>query len=242
MALMATSLAILFPNFTVQKEAEISNKLGRLASDVRSAFDLAVLSRKTYRIAFNLRSGDYWLEVTPNEKVTLASLPPQGDLTEEQLKELQESFRSDFEKYQQLTGEPVSNPNSEEKIRITGPVVMAENKLRWPSWNRVESLDWKGGRTLGPEMMIRTIQAEHHREPVTIDGKDIAEPIIAYVYFFPVGYVEKAYLNIYMTIGDTIDEAQKPYTVTTKPRRGVAEITSGLLEVNLQDADPAVDE
>jgi len=60
-AIIAIGYSILLPNFNNQSETAIMDKLNRLASDIRSAFDLAVLNHKTYRMVFHLNSGRYWL-------------------------------------------------------------------------------------------------------------------------------------------------------------------------------------
>lgn len=238
-ALIASVLAILVPNLGMQRETNIANRLGRLTGDIRSAFDLAVLTRKPYRMAFDFFSGKYWLESTNHPNFTLGSLPPGRDLSVKEEKELNEEFEEDFAKYQDLMGDDIQDPDSDDKIPLKSPVIKAKKRLMWPKWDRVTDSEWSA-RDLAPELVIRAFQSEHHAEAVSIDEGE-ADEAFAYLYFFPSGYVEKAYMHIYERAGDTIDEDKTPYTLLTRPYRGEALVKDGLIEVDLKDSKEFVD-
>lgn len=239
-ALIAGMYSIAMPRFGIRSGAEISSKLGQLSIDIRSAYDMAVLTGKTYRLVFNLVSGDYMLQVADREQVFLGKDSGTGigsggigrDPTEEEEREAQEEFTKRFEEYEVLAGESFRNPDDEDNdIKATSPVVEAKSILKPVVWTSVVNQEWQA-RSLGPPMIIRDIQAEHHGQRQTAD--EDGEKTRAMIYFFPSGYVEKAVLHIYMRKGDAeIDETEPPYTVITDPYAGMATIKAGLEEVDV---------
>lgn len=229
-ALFAGIMAVAMPNLAVQKEADISTKLGRLAGDIRVTSDISILSRRPYRIAFNLMSGKYWLETTDFKDLSLASLPPGKDYTLEEEKELNEQFEQEFEKYKDLVGEEVQNPDSDEKIPIKSPLIKAENKLKWPIWRKSEGEEWSE-RSLVPELFISSFRSEHLKEATTLEDNE-SEEVIAYLYFFPIGYVEKAYMYINLRESDDNSSNKNTYTLTTNPDIGTAIIENGRNEID----------
>ncbi len=242
-ALIATSYAVLMPSFTAQSTTAIMDKLNRLGVDIRSSFDLAVLNHKAYRLVFELHSGNYWLEETDAQNFYLGGGEQdiearEGDLSDKREKEKREEFDIQFEKYTSLAGEVIKDPDSDMEIPPLSPVLRAKNKLQRPLWRKVKSLEWSD-RTLAPQLRIKDMRAEHHLAPLTLEAKAEGEDF-AHLYFLPGGYVERAYFHIYYMKGDSIDEAQAPWTITTHPYRGEALLVSGGEQVDL--ANPPEEE
>lgn len=230
-ALIASAYTLLLPNFSSQTASEVLSRLDRLSGDVRSAFDLAVLNRKTYRMVFEIHSGLYWLEETDQEDFFLASSKEgEGDPSPKKAKEMQDEFETQFEKYTQLAGEAAKDPDSDKEIPQKTPVLEAKSRLKQAVWKKVESIEW-GNRQLTPLLIIKDMQAEHHPAPVTYDGTG-SDEAYGHIYFFPSGYVERAYLHIYYMTGSQIDESKAPWTVVTHPYRGEATVESGLEKVD----------
>src|SRR4051812_13254684 len=71
LALIGFIYTVAIPNFNQRTGAETSTKLSELAGDFRNAFDLSVLTGKTYRLVFMMGSGDYWLEEADRTDVFL---------------------------------------------------------------------------------------------------------------------------------------------------------------------------
>ncbi|MEZ4741102.1 MAG: hypothetical protein R3B45_01410 [Bdellovibrionota bacterium] len=230
-SLIAFVYAIAMPNLGMMGANEVAVKLGRLNSDIRSAYDLAVLSGKSYRMVFELKSGDYWLEETETPDVKLGDEKTPGDPTEDEILEKKSMFDETFEEYEELAGEEVTNPESDKKIAPESPVLLAKEKLQGPEWTKVDSLEWKK-RSLGDGLIIKDMQAEHHQRKVSleVDG----ESARGFIYFLPNGYVEDAYLHIYYTDNDGgINEDKEPYTIKTSPWEGVGTIIDGYEEIDL---------
>jgi prepilin-type N-terminal cleavage/methylation domain-containing protein len=232
-AIIAGVYAIALPNFSVQKESQISDRLGRLNEDVRAAFDLAVLTGKPHRLVFNIASGEYFLERSEQTNVYLADQAIEGgDLPPRQEKEKQAEADEQFKEYLTLAGETFKDSASDTPIPPVSPVLNAKDALRGPTWAPVEGQGW-GLRNLGDYLVIKDMQTEHHARPLT--REEAGENGIALVYFLPQGYVERTVIHIYYKLSDTeVDSETPPYTVIFEPYLGMAQINSGYEEVNVQ--------
>jgi len=236
LALMAFVYAVAIPQMNIHTGAEVSTKLNGLAGDVRSAYDLSVLTGKTYRMVFVLNSGDYWLEEADRSEVFLGSDKVDRDPTAEEEKEAQAEFDTKFAEYTELAGQAVADPDSDKEIPPVSPVILAKSKLRKPVWKKVENAEW-GNRTLGPVLMISDMQAEHHGHKQELS--ELGPDGRAMIYFFPGGEVERAVIHIAYKKDDmVVDDSQEPYTLTTNPWEGTAEVVPGKVEVDVhEDSD-----
>ena len=226
-SIIAGAYVIVLPSLNVNSTTEEMDKLNRLASDVRSGFDLAVLNHKAFRIVFHLNSGKYWLETTEAENFYIGSGDKkEGDASPTRAKEQREEFDTQFEKYKSLAGETFKTAKGDAEIPPMSPVVRAKDRLQKPVWTQVKSLEW-AERELTPQFIIKDIKVEHSEAPMTLEGRP-AEENYAYLYFLPNGYVEKATIHLYYTKGDSIDESKQPWTIVTLPFRGEASLISGL--------------
>lgn len=239
LSLMGFFFTVAMPSMMGPSASEISGRLGRLLGDVRAAYDMSVLTNKHYRLVFHLASGDYWLETTDSSTVKIGNANVDLDPTVEEQKEAIENFNTDFAEYKDLAGETVTDPESEQEIVPESPVLQAEEKLKVPEWYPVQNLEWKK-RSLGPELIIKSMQSEHHQRRISIE--EDGEQVAAFIYFFPNGYVQKAYIHIYYREGDLgYDEEQEPYTIRTHAWEGVASILDGYVEVDLtKDEEEAI--
>ena len=236
--IIAAGYALLLPNLNNQSMTQVMDKLNRLGSDVRSAFDLAILNHKPYRLVFHLNSGKYWLEESNVETFYLGSGDKEGDLSEKRDKEKNEEFNTQFEKFTSLAGEVFKDASGEHEIPPMSPVIRAKDKLKRPQWTKVNSFEWNE-RNLDPQLRIKDMKAEHHIAPATIEGRP-SDDNYAHIYFLPSGYVERAYIHLYYVKKDAVDESQTPWTITTLPFRGEAKLESGLEQVDL--ATPSAEE
>lgn len=230
-ALMAVMFIVIVPNFNIVPSSEASAKINGLTGDIRAAYDMAVLHRKPFRLAFEYKTGDYWLETTERRDFNLGDMQLNHDLSPTELKDEVAKFEEDFQEYITLAGKDVEDSESETTIKPTSPLVAARLKLRPVEWQAVEDSEWNK-RSLGPNFLIRSIQAEHHKVPQTYD--QLQEDGYAYLYFFPEGYVERAVLHI--APADEDDKSkwdQLTYTIQTRSWEGVADMESGYREVDI---------
>lgn len=232
-ALIGFVYTVALPQFGMRSQTEVANKLNQLASDVRGAYDMAVLSKKTYRLVFMMASGDYWLEEADRSDVTLGNEKIGRDPTEEEDKEADAHFDEKMKEYETLAGQTVVDQEKEKEIKPTSPVLSARTKLSKPKWTRVETLEWTA-RTLGPNMMIKEMQAEHHGQKQ--DFQELGEKARAMVYIFPQGYIERAVIHIYFKKSELVpDEDQPSYTILTQPYQGTADVLDQYQDIDVHD-------
>lgn len=227
--------SVALPQFSLRTGSEIASKIGRLVSDIRNAYDLAVLSGKNYRLVINFISGDYWLEEADQKDIVLGDEKGDHDPTDAEEKERIEVFDERFKEYEDLAGETFTDPATDEEIKPVSPVVQAKDKLRPPKWTKVTAQEWSS-RTIGPFLIFQDVQAEHHKEKQTADdqGKDAR----AFIYFFPSGYVEKSVIHIAYRVGDSgVDTDKPPYTISVDPSTGTSDVVSSYEEVDVHKSD-----
>lgn len=232
-ALMSVIFVLVIPNFNIVPSTEATSKINGLAGDIRAAYDMAVLHRKPYRLAFEFKTGDYWLESTNRLDFQIGDGTGSAthDLSPDELKEASATFEEDFKEYLDLAGKEVKDSEGETTIPPTSPLIAARKQLSPVEWRAEEDAEWQK-RSLGPSFMIRAMQAEHHKSLQTYE--DLKQDGYAYLYFFPEGYVERAV--IYVAPTDEDDKTkwdQMTYTVVTRSWEGLADVESGYKEVDI---------
>ncbi len=219
------------PSFTVSEQTQAAQKLGALAGDIRAAYDTTVLSRKPHRLVFAFASGDYWLERTERDDFYMGDDKADRDPTPDEIKDKKAAFEEEFEQYKLLAGKDIEDSEEEKVVKPTSPLLAAKDKLAPVDWKPVEDSEWEV-RHLGPQFVIRSMQAEHHGRLQTLE--ELGKEGFAYLYFFPQGYVERAVIHIAPSeVDDKSKYDERTYTMTTESYEGVAEVTSGYREVDL---------
>ncbi len=232
-ALIGFVYSVALPQFSARSGAETATKLNMVAGDIRNAYDLSVLTGKTYRMVFMFNSGDYWLEEASKPEVYLGTDKIDRDPTEVEEKDESVAFDTKFAEYTELAGQAVVDQEGSKEIPPTSPVVAAKDRLKKASWTRVDNMEW-GARSLGPHMMVKDMQAEHHGHKQEL--AELGAEARAMIYFFPAGYVERAVVHIAMKKDDMqIDDSQEPYTMTTNSYEGTGEVEPGYVEVDVHE-------
>jgi type II secretory pathway pseudopilin PulG len=227
-ALMAGIMVYALPQINNAANDYIT-KVNLFSASVKNAFDTSVLTRRPYRLALDLKTGEYWLETTNDVNTKYSTDTTGRDLSGEELKARREQFDAEFEEYVELAGSPVTDPDSDTPILPDSPVVKAKNKLKLPIWTVVESLEWQT-RSIGPDLAFYIVQAEHHLDPINAFEEE--EGAIAHIYFSPSGYVEKAFVIIRPITSDGSPvEEEEPFTIETKPFEGIAQVIDGQKEI-----------
>ena len=229
--IIAFVYGVALPQLNLKSGAEMATKTGQLAGDIRNGFDLAVLTGKTHRLVIMFNSGEYWLEQADRAFVYLGDDKLGRDPTAEEEKEAAEIFENEFIEIEELAGEIVVDPEEEKEIKPISPLIEAKDKLKPPVWTRIQSMEWSG-RSIGPFMMVQSMQAEHHGQMQTID--DLGEEARGFIYFFPEGYVEKAVIHIAVKKEDFVpDDEEEPFTLITSPYNGTATVYGQYREVDV---------
>src|SRR5690606_28595086 len=140
-----------------------------------------------------------------------------------------------FQESLDLAGQAVVDPESDQEIPPSSPVVQARSKRSPPVWAPADTMEG-GRRSLGPYLMVQDMQSEHHgrKQDYTEHGQQAR----AMIYFFPRGYIQRAVIHVaYKKDETSVDESQEPFTLTTNPYEGTADVVAGYVEVNVHE-DP----
>ncbi|NRA67972.1 MAG: type II secretion system protein [Pseudobacteriovorax sp.] len=232
-AVVAGIFVMVSPSANIIGLTDSASKISTLAGDIRGVYDLAVLNRKPYRMGFEFHTGKYWVETTDRNDVYIAEGGLEREYSEEELAEKEEEFLEELEEYQDLAGEEVQDQEKDQTIPPTSPLVQNFDKLKPPKWEKIDDPEFSG-RSLGPYFIITGMQAEHHSRMIRLE--EYQEEALAYLYFFPHGYVQRAVIHVAYKRGDLDpDPDQEPYTFTTQPYEGVARVESGFIEVDIRE-------
>ncbi len=233
-ALIAFLYTIVAPQFSLRTGSEAASKVQRVADDIRSAFDMAVLNNKTYRMSFVLATGEYWLEEADRQVTELGDGKGGRDPSAEEVKARDDEFDAETKEFEGIMGDAVKDDDGQAiPGSNTSPILKNRAAARGAKWSRLESLEWQD-RTLGPYLMIAEMQAEHHEQKQVLG--DLGETGRAFIYFFPAGYVEKSFITIVFKKDKmVVDDEQKPYTIVTRPFLGTAAVMSGTAEIDVHD-------
>lgn len=229
LAILALAYYVVLPRFNLHSGVEEVNKLNQIILDIRNASDLALLSKRTYRMVFYFSSGEYWLETIDQEYGVLSLEKLDKDPTEEEEILAIEEFDEKFQSYEKLAGEEIKDPQSDELIKPVSPVVEAKDKLRPPRWSKVNDLEW-GIKSIGPFLIFESIQAEHHRRVQKFEEMQPNDR--AMIYFFPSGYIESSVIHINYKDSYKSNTSSDGMTIKTLPYEGKAEIIKGYEELS----------
>ncbi len=234
-SIIMVSFAVALPNFSIITGMDTAEKLGQLAVDVRSAYDMAVLHRKPYRLVFELSSGNYWLEAADRHALYIGDEKLNRDPSADEEKDAQDVFAQLFEEYQSLAGQEFRDSDSETVIKPFSPVLEARERLAPAKWSEIQNSEWSR-RSIGADLLFKMIKCEHHGRDQLYS--ELGEKGRAMLYFFPHGYAEQCVMHIAYRLNDTeIDTTQEPYTLTINSYDGTAEIISGEHQVELKDSE-----
>lgn len=218
-ALLAGVYSYALPQFRIFTGLEESSTLSRLTVDIRSAYDIAVLTGKVHRLVFRLDTGEYWLEMSDSNQIHLNVDGQDHDRTEYEEQEELQTFQDDFQIYEDMLPSPVYDPEDEVEIQLITPLIAAKEQLQPPRWTMVKNIEWQK-RSLGDQLTIVSFQAEHHNRKQSYRNE--GDPERAFLYFFPNGYMEKASIEIAPRDEDV--EKRPPYVISTNPFEGTATV------------------
>jgi len=227
--IIASTYVIVIPSSGIGFSTSVMNKISRLTGDIRSAFDMAVLKQKYYRLVFRFSSGDYWLEESDRpmrfQSMEKLGRDPTPEEEQEQIVALEEMMRE----YEVLAGETITTADNV-KIKPYSPLLLAKERLRPAVWEKVVSDGW-GIRELSPSLIIQDMSVEHLGNKVSLS--EHGREAFAMIYIRPQGYIEQAVIHLVHGENGRIDEGKKPYTLLTNPYQGTATIINGYHEIDV---------
>ena len=193
------------------RKADISSSAAKIAASVRYLYDLSVLNNRPYRLVIDLANGSYWGELVEAGAggCGTALLPSAYD----------EKFANAKSGQTGAAGTGASRMRDGAAGGLAGAAGMQGEE---PVAGAVAPKDGGGmgkdnlltKRTLPKGLKFSGVMTSHQEE-MTEEGRDE-------VYFFPSGYVERAY--IFLKRDDDV------YTVETVPLRGTGLVRAHALD------------
>ncbi len=227
------------------RRADISAAASRMSAAIRYTYDTAVLNNGTYRLVIDIASGSWWAERVDTSETcsTTAVLPGEDEEDAEDGDEDRPGLRSgsnpfdggsmatrmwDMAAIAAGSGEDGGGSGGTLAAAVAEGVASINQKgPSQPASARVEKSDEarEAARELRRQRQrVRDELLKKSDLPSGIQFKAVAtghgdEPVeegLAEIYFFPSGYVERAY--IYLQLGEDV------YTIETVPLRGTGVI------------------
>lgn len=184
------------------RKADISTSAAKLSTAIRYLYDLAAVNNRTYRLVIDLETRTYW-----GERIDAANLCDAAVLPSDEERQFGVRDRDEDEEAEAAArdGEPAGAEVEEDAPGALGPDGKPKPRVKDNLLTPRELP--KGIRFLG----VMT----SHQDERTEEGQ-------AEVYFFPSGYVERAFIYL--------ERDTEVYTVETLPLRGVGVIHSSELD------------
>jgi hypothetical protein len=196
---------------------------------------MAVLSGWPHRFAFDIYNSAYKLEYLDDQDFRMPKNVG-APLSQDEQEEL---YQARLKKYQELVGQ-FRSQISDADTQIPTPVIVAmqSGRLQKKGWIAVDSIEW-GARKLSSELQVKDFQTEHMLEKVDIERS--GPESLAYLHFFPDGSTEKAVLHVYYRLRDhEINPEKEPYSVVIDPVGSIADVRSGLEEIDVLEGKKAL--
>ncbi len=194
-ALLITTVTLSVRNVT---KAELRSNANRLAATMRSTFTKAVTRNLYLRLVLDLESGEYWVEQAENR--FLIGAAKEEDELKDRLEEGDDKWKQAAKVLELGGGYRIDN--------APGMAKEDDPESGVPRMHRVPATESKDTvvkrETLSRNLSFDGVMTGHQRE--------VREEGNAYIYFFPNGMVERAYIYI----GD----GTKTFTIMTQPLTG----------------------
>ncbi len=190
LALVGSLYFMVKPDLRTLK-SKTKSVLNQLKSDIKASANIAILSGKTHRIVFDLKTNDYWLEVTDFKSFHLDQFKEKVEYKKLTTKERKENLKEELKKYEDLAGEEVSNDKGK-KLPLPSVVVSQMKKREVIQWRKTD--DWSK-RSLD-HLALVDIKTERLAEPV--ETKQIKEggPSQVTLLLLPSGFIEQALIHM----------------------------------------------
>ncbi|MCY4443933.1 MAG: hypothetical protein OXC44_03935 [Proteobacteria bacterium] len=204
-----------------------------LQAQIKSTFDSAVLTAVPHRMVFDTKASKIMIQRLEHKEGTTPTTITFTTKNHESLEEEKlalENKKENLEVYKDLGGDDVTDIDTQTTIKASTPVLQAMEQLMGQRWIRAG--DFAEGDLSFSGLRITRYFTEHLETEIITDRGESAHKEF-FLYFYPHGYVEKAYI-IFHEVDDqgTPLEDVSPYVLRTLPFEGIS-----MLSANIADID-----
>jgi prepilin-type N-terminal cleavage/methylation domain-containing protein len=217
---------VILPNLPVTSGSQMRTAVSNLASTMRGAYDAAILTNRIHRLAFKIKSGEYWAEALP---MGFAGRSPQLNQDPTEAKNAEEARARLKEELDKAVAEPRKSVEDEKRFYNQRSILVIRRHI-------LNSIEWKEiddpvlyRRKLPGTAVFASVITDQMRDPITFN--DAKENETAYVYFYPNGEAQLASIQIGV-LGNQkqLDENGPKFTLNPDPLSGRSEILEGFIE------------
>lgn len=215
---------------TLVSSTDHSGTMRALQTEIKSAFDSAVLTGLPHRLVFDLNAAQIYVErlaAGPGDSTSSTGFHRDSDPVAE--KQRRDQLEQSFEIYRELSRGEVSDFDNDRKLPPTSPLLRAYDQLLGAPWEKTSHLSHQpisfGEGITVTRYRTERNEAEHFITPPSSDSEANIPPIS--LYFYPRGYAEKAYF-VFRERGDdgAVLDDTPPYVLVIRPFEGVADLSS----------------
>ena len=206
--LLAVVGGVVVRSIRVATRSDVRQAAGKIGGAVKYLFDRASTTGKIHRLVFDLDSGRYWAEVSDDKFL----LPREKETEESRAAELEKRARED-----------------EEEKRKQEESARSSNDRYAPNPEKYQPSEWKPKRArFQPvkESTARPVKLSRVKVAGVWSPRsaDLVREGKAYVYFFPLGFTEAAWLHV------TNEKGEGGYTVAVHPLTGRTRVWDQIVE------------
>ena len=235
-ALLIGSMVYLLPNLTFNDNTTSSINL--IKSEIKNVFDTTVLSGVPHRMCFyiNQRKIEIHKIVDYSPEVGFFIRDSEEQLTIEQENLQYQEKVQELEEITSFKGKgEVADVEKDRILPPTSPLLNAKSFLLTPRWTEVNEF---GHKVIyyNQNLVITKYYVEHLEQELVFDRNNDNQ--LFYLYFFPRGYVQKAYI-VFNELNDNFEPIEElpPFIIKTNSYQGTSILSSNIEDATIDDQE-----
>jgi prepilin-type N-terminal cleavage/methylation domain-containing protein len=217
---------IVLPNLPVTSGSQMRTAVSNVASTIRGAYDAAILTNRIHRLAFKIKTGEYWAEALP---AGFVGRSPQSAQDTREVAEAQQARSRLKEELDKAAAEPRKSSEDENRFYNARSILVIRRSVLNPiEWKEIDD-PILFRRKLPGNVVFAVMQTDQMSEPVKFN--DAKDTDMAYIYFYPNGETQLASVQIGL-LGNQklVDENGPKFTLNPDPVSGRTEVLEGFIE------------
>ncbi|MBX9704250.1 MAG: type II secretion system GspH family protein [Silvanigrellaceae bacterium] len=238
LGIIAVLAGIILPNLGFSSGSQMSLSIRNLTSMIRTTFDNAVFTRRTHRMVFDFKKGEYWIEQAPFGYQQRPTIPNNKD--DVKFNEMESLVAKANRMLTNIRQMPSSTEEHMKTYSIRDFVVQQKKALEQVKWNELNEVLLFRQKLVGDVIFVRfetdlmgqKFDAENRTNDINSIGSKEKESQLqyGYIYFFSSGVCNQA--NIQLSVKNTentsdISNFKKNFTVELNSFTGRSNLYEG---------------
>ncbi len=217
---------VILPNLPVTSGSQMRTAVSNVASTIRGAYDAAILTNRIHRLAFKIKTGEYWAEALP---AGFVGRSPQSTQDAREMAEAAEARTRLKEELDKAAAEPRKSVEDEERFYNARSILVIRRSVLNPiEWKEIDD-PILFRRRLPGTVIFALLQTD--QMPEALKFNDAKDTDMAYLYFYPNGETQISSLQIGVLDNQKqLDENGPKFTLNPDPVSGRTEVLEGFIE------------